>query len=373
MRIAVDARPLAHPATGIGRYTEAVLRRLVNTGHQWFLYSDREITPRFPLDDHVQLRQGHVRPGSPLSIIHSQLVFPRWARGDCVDIFWSPRHHLPVLLPAGIKSVVTVHDVVWKRYPETMRRANHWLERCLMGPSLRRADSIISVSDFTARELAHYWPHVGGRCQTIYEAADNPPQSYEESIPLPGSAYLLFVGTPEPRKNLPVLLRAYAEAVHVGGLEQELVLVGAGGWGSFDLNREIAALELGGRVHIRGRVSDAELQALYAGATALLMPSLYEGFGLPVLEAMVHGTPVIVSNRGALPEVVGEAGIVVEPDSIAEIAAAMVRLDSDAQIRQSLVALGKSRAALFQWDEISAQTLQVFEALLAGSAGAKNP
>ena len=119
MRIAVDARPLAHPFTGIGRYTESILKRLVQMGHQWYLYSDRPLTPRFPIGDRVQLRVGKASPGSAMSLFYSQLVFPRWARGDCVDLFWSPRHHLPLGLPARVAGVVTVHDLVWKRYPET--------------------------------------------------------------------------------------------------------------------------------------------------------------------------------------------------------------------------------------------------------------
>jgi hypothetical protein len=153
VRIAVDARPLAHPHTGIGRYTESLLKRLVESGHQWFLYSDRAITPRFPTDDRVQIRTGNTRPGSPLSLFYSQLVFPRWARGDCVDLFWSPRHHLPLRLPMSVKGVVTVHDLVWKRFPETMQGKNKWLERGLMGPSLRKAAGIIAVSRFTASEI----------------------------------------------------------------------------------------------------------------------------------------------------------------------------------------------------------------------------
>lgn len=362
MRIAVDARPLAHPATGIGRYTESLLRRLVKMGHQWFLYSDRAISPRFAIDDHVQLRMGNARPGSPLSLVYTQLVFPRWARGDCVDLFWSPRHHLPLRLPDSVKGVVTVHDLVWKRYPETMLGKNRLLERGLMRPSLRKAAGIIAVSDFTAAEIALEYPDCEPRCVTIPEAAEVSSVSYEEQIPLPEGPYVLFVGTPEPRKNLPRLLKAYA-AARQQGVKHALVLVGAGGWGEFDLAEAICALDLGSCVLCRGRVSDAELGALYAGATALLMPSLYEGFGLPALEAMSVGTPVIGSEGSALPEVVRDGGLLVDPHSVDSIAAAIIRLCTDTVLQEELAAKARWQASGYNWDRSAEMTLAALEGI----------
>lgn len=358
LRIAVDARPLAHPHTGIGRYTEALLRRLVESGDQWFLYSDRAITPRFPIDDHVQVRCGATRPGSPLSLFYSQLVFPRWARGDCVDLFWSPRHHLPLWLPASVKGVVTVHDLVWKRFPETMMGKNLLLEKLLMGPSLERADKIIAVSDFTRSELFKEYPGCAPRCQTITEAADRPVQHYEEKFPCPDAPYLLFVGTPEPRKNLTRLLAAYARA-RAGGIAEELVLVGAGGWGEQNIKALVQKHKLEQCVHIRARVSDAELSQLYSGATSLLMPSLYEGFGLPALEAMCHAVPVIASNLSALPEVVAEGGLLVDPNSEESMASAIIQMCQNPELRQSLSQQAQQQAAKFSWERSAEQTLAV--------------
>lgn len=360
LRIAVDARPLAHPQTGIGRYTESLLRRLVKMGHQWFLYSDRAIIPRFAIDDHVQVRMGNSRPGSPLSLVYSQLVFPRWARGDCVDLFWSPRHHLPLRLPNSVKGVVSVHDLVWKRYPETMRGMNKFLERGLMSPSLRKAAGIIAVSDFTASEIALEYPDCEPRCMTIPEAAEVSTVTYEEQFPLPEGPYLLFVGTPEPRKNLPRLLQAYASA-RQQGVEQTLVLVGGGGWGDVDVEATIKSLGLEQAVQCRGQVSDAELGALYASATALLMPSLYEGFGLPALEAMSHGTPVIASDCSALPEVVRDGGLLVDPQSVSSITAAITRLCTDADLRGELADKARWQASGFNWDRSAEMTLAALE------------
>jgi glycosyltransferase involved in cell wall biosynthesis len=360
LRIAVDARPLAHPQTGIGRYTESLLQRLVKMGHQWFLYSDRAITPRFTVDDHVQIRMGKARPGSALSLVYSQLVFPRWARGDCVDLFWSPRHHLPLRLPFSVKGVVSVHDLVWKRYPETMHKLNKQLEQLLMGPSLHQAAGIIAVSEFTRSEIALEYPDCEARCVTIPEAAEVAATAYEEQFPLPEEPYLLFVGTPEPRKNLPRLLQAFASA-RQQGVQHSLVLVGGGGWGDFDLEDAIQELGLVGLVQCRGRVSDAELAALYDNATALLIPSLYEGFGLPALEAMSHGTPVIASNCSALPEVVRDGGLLVDPESVGSIAAAIIRLCGDASLQKRLAESARWQASGYNWDRSAELTMAALE------------
>jgi glycosyltransferase involved in cell wall biosynthesis len=338
-----------------------LLKRLVLLGHQWFLYSDRPLTPRFPIGDRVQLRVGKASPGSALSLLYSQAVFPRWARGDCVDIFWSPRHHLPLALPARVVGVVTVHDLVWKRYPETMQRRNQLLERWLMGPSLKRAERIISVSNFTASEIAAIYPEVAGRCTVISEAAEPFGKRYEERYPLPAEPYLLFVGTPEPRKNLSLLLAAYARAVNEHALPQQLLIVGADGWGGLNLADSIERLQLQGRVLLKGRVSDAELHDLYAGSTGLLMPSLYEGFGLPALEAMQHGVPVIAGDCGALPELVGDSGLLVDPYSEEQLTAAIARLCSDSTLRRSLSAAAQERAAGFNWERAAQETLHCLE------------
>ncbi len=361
MRIAVDARPLAHPYTGIGRYTEALLQRLVKSGQQWFLYSDRGISPRFELDDHVQLRVGNVRPGSAASVFYSQFVFPRWARGDCVDLFWSPRHHLPLYLPRGTHGVVTVHDLVWKRFPETMNSGNRWLERCLMGPSLRNARKIICVSNFTATEVASLYPQLSSRCCVVHEAAGLAREDQEKSAPIPQQPFLLFVGTQEPRKNLPRLLRAFAKLVCTTELPHQLLIVGTHGWGAQDIPAQIAELGIGDRVQLRGRLSDTELRGLYTAATGLMLPSLYEGFGLPALEAMSCGVPVIAGDAGALPEVVGKGGLLVDPLSEDSLLRQMQKLCGSHTLREQLSSEALLQAQKFSWDIAAENTLAVLQ------------
>ncbi|MEM0952906.1 MAG: glycosyltransferase family 1 protein [Pseudomonadota bacterium] len=363
MRIAVDARPLAAPLTGIGRYTRSLLEMMIAQGHQWFLYSDRPLQIHLPHNPRVSVRHGDAIGGTPGSLRWAQWQFPRWCVQDIVDLFWSPRHHLPLMLDRRITSVVTIHDLVWRQFPETMLPKNLWLERLLMGPSIRRADRVICVSRFTASEVSRYYGSAVGKCQVIHEAAETDVAVSHRVSNLPPQ-YFLFVGTLEPRKNLPRLLQAYA-TLRDDPVVPPLVIVGGEGWGNEDLPGLIEALQLADRVKLYGYVSDAELQTIYAGAHCLLMPSLYEGFGLPVLEAMQHGVPAIASSTSSLPEVVGDAGLLVSPYAEDALADAMRRMAHEEPLHTTLSALAKARAAEFSWQRAAQETLALFEETLA--------
>ncbi|MEE4659441.1 MAG: glycosyltransferase family 1 protein [Halieaceae bacterium] len=365
MRIAVDAKLLSNPGSGIGRYTAALLEHMIPMGHQWLLYSERPFNSPLVDSPRVWKRTGHALEGSIKGLRWSQLSFARWTLQDVVDLFWSPRHHLPFLLPRETARVVTIHDMVWRQIPETMPRRRLWLERALMGPSVRAADKVICVSRFTASEVSRYFPSAVGKCEVIPCAADTEVAiNTTPSFPAP-EHFLLFVGTPEPRKNLPRLLRAYASLREAAALP-DLVLVGARGWGDDNLPALIQELGIESRVHRPGHVSEADLQWLYAHATGLMMPSLYEGFGLPVLEAMQHGVPAIASSTSALPEVVGDAGLLVDPYSETEIANAISALLHEPGLRDTLSQRALARAGRFSWQRAAEETLAVFEAAHAG-------
>jgi glycosyltransferase involved in cell wall biosynthesis len=363
MRIAVDARPLAAPLTGIGRYTRALLEAMLESGHQWFLYSDRPLKSVVPDSPRLWVRHGDAIGGTPGSLRWAQWQFPRWSVQDVVDLFWSPRHHLPLLLDRHIAPVVTIHDLVWRQFPETMKPKNLWLERALMGPSIRMADQIICVSRFTASEVSRYYPSAIGRCRVIHEAAEEGVAVGSAPEDLPDN-YLLFVGTLEPRKNLPRLLRAYAQLTEDAAIPP-LVVVGGAGWGGEDLPTLVHSLGLEGRVRLLGYVTDGELQSIYSRASCLLMPSLYEGFGLPMLEAMQHGVPIIASSTSSLPEVAGDAGLLVNPYSEEELANAIRKLMHDGEQHARLSDRARQRASEFSWQRAAAETLELFETVLA--------
>ncbi|XOV89441.1 MAG: glycosyltransferase family 4 protein [Pseudomonadota bacterium] len=362
MRIGVDARPLCVPTFGIGRYTRAILDRLTNeSGHEWFLYADRPFL--FSYADRPGVVQRHFEAHNPaLSLLRTQWTFARWAVADKLDVFWSPRHHLPILLGRRIPTVLTIHDLVWKRFPHTMLPANRLVERCLMPVSLRKADAIIAVSQATRDEVVNFFPHTIPRISVVPEAAD----MIAAEPPLPPPPYFLFVGTLEPRKNLLTLMEAFSLALPDLPPRCRLIIVGAEGW-NMSLEKIIRAFSVQDRVELLGHVSEGVLHQHLAGAIALCLPSLYEGFGLPALEAMQHGTPVIGANTSSIPEVVGGGGLLVDPLSADDMAAALVQLANNPGERESLSRAALEQAARFSWDRTAANTRRLIEAVVTRS------
>lgn len=349
-RIAVDARPLCHPGTGIYRYTAELLRRLCAMGGEWFLYSPQ------PYDTTTFDRPNvhHRIAGIPRALrasLAGQLLFPGWLRRDRVQAFWGPRHQLPPGLPAGVRGVLTIHDMVWKAHGETMRFPGRQIEQCFTPRALARADAIGAVSRFTAREIARYFPACADKVRVIPGASM---LSRGQPEGRPHGDYFLFVGTLEPRKNLPRLLRAYRRYADGSPAARPLKIAGGRGWGGQEIGSLVQALGLSARVEILGRVDDAALEALYRGAYALLMPSLYEGFGLPVVEALSVGVPVVVSRDSALSDVAGAAGLQVDPASEENICRALVAIDRDESLYRGLRARCAEVADRYDWDRSAA-------------------
>lgn len=359
-RIAVDARPLSIPTTGIGRYTLAILERLLASEHQWYLYSHQPLLCDFESLPNVIVRCGNIRMAS-LSSLYSQVVFPLWSKTDEIELFWSPRHHLPLFMSASAAKVVTVHDLVWEKFPKTMSILGRQVERILMPPSLRAADAVIAVSNSTANELRQSFPACVDKVQTIYEAP------FLDMSDVHGSMgdYFLFVGTIEPRKNLAGLLRAYRRYQSQAVRPISLKICGGKGWGLPALESLIEENGLTEYVDVLGYVNDDELPELYRGARALLMPSLYEGFGLPIVEAFSQGTPVLTSDRGAMREVAGDAGLLVDPENTDQVANALLQLTDDHSLVANLQLRAQARAKLFSWDLAAEQTLSLMESLLS--------
>ncbi len=354
----MDARPLCHPGTGICRYTCELLARMIPMGAQWYLYSPQPYDSRPWESTGCTQRIARVSPwlgGSQAA----QVLFPLWLRRDAIEVFWSPRHHLPLALPTGITSVVSVHDIVWKRCGSSMPASRRWVEAAVMPRSLRRADRILAASDFTASELCLEYPALQAKLHTVYDASCFSGRSAQSSAPTEDGGYFLFVGTLEPRKNLPRLLRAYQAYRSRTAQPLGLIIVGGEGWGSVDLRALVVTCGLQSSVDFKGKVSDDELAELYRSARALLMPSLYEGFGLPVVEALSLGTPVMVSRQSALSEVCGDAGLVVDPQSEADICAALLRLSDDPDCYMRLAERTLAQASRYSWDRSAAKVFQL--------------
>lgn len=262
--------------------------------------------------------------------------------------------------------VVTVHDLAFRVYPSLFPVSWRVLFRVGTRRAVRRADAIIAVSQSTADDLVRYARADPARIHVVPLAASTPPTDVDPDEALERMRirrpYLLFVGTLEPRKNLVRLVRAYRRAAARAGLPHRLVLAGPLGWRPRQLLREIA-VEGPGEILLTGKRSPDELDALYRGAAAFLYPSLYEGFGLPVLEAMAHGLPCVISTVSSLPEVAGDAALTVEPRSVAGLAAAIERVLTDTTEAARLSAAATARAAQFSWEQTARMTLKVYESL----------
>jgi glycosyltransferase involved in cell wall biosynthesis len=265
--------------------------------------------------------------------------------------------------------VTTFHDLGPLTRPEFFSRARPWLLRNYVRAAVRRADALICVSQATAQELSDIaGVPLGDRLVVILEGAA--PEFFEPPAPgaldglrvrpAPGQPYFLYTGSMNPRKNLVRVVRAYAKVAD--RIPQKLVLTGAFGWDATELAQELERTPAAARIVRPGYVSDAQLRALYAGSDGFLFPSLYEGFGLPILEAMACGCPVVTSNLSSMPEVAGDAALLVDPASEDELAEAMLALAGDAALRARLVAAGHARARApgFSWQACGASTLQVY-------------
>ena len=323
---------------------------MIPMGGQWYFYSIRP----YDSSEFQQANVFHHSLGVPSWLRVSQLaslIFPLWARRDGVDVFWGPRHQLPFFLPRHLRTAVTIHDLVWKRYGETMRFPGRQVEAVSMPRALQRADTVVAVSSFTRDELKTYFPLSSEKIVVVTGASHLVSSSApaHSSVP-PHDRYFLFVGTMEPRKNLLRLMRAYRLYRDEAESPLRLVIVGGHGWGGVDARQIREELSLGDHVTIGGTVSELDLEALYKNAHTLIMPSLYEGFGLPVIESLSQGVPVICSENSAMSEVAGAAGLFVDPKSELELCDALLQVSNGVVLHSLLKNQALKEAKRYDWD-----------------------
>ncbi len=297
MRIAIDARPLTGPLSGIARYTGELIRELaLIQGLELLLYSDGPIGIEFSCLGAITVRQFSAR--APLSgTLKYQYHFPRWALEVRADVFWAPNQELPILLPGDIPSVLTVHDLVSIRFPHTMRVSERLKQRVVLKSSMKRASQITPVSKFTLSEILKLFPATEGRLVLVENRPSDfivePASPETVNLEAPGR-FALYVGTVEPRKNLPALINAFSQLLRRQP-NMHLVIAGASGWGRVDLEGEIQSAGISNSVTWLGRIEDASLRWLYENSEFLILPSFYEGYGLPAIESLYYGKPVVVT------------------------------------------------------------------------------
>lgn len=266
------------------------------------------------------------------------------------NVYHCPTPRAP-LTRGKLPLVVTVHDLVSVLFPETMTPWSRLYARATLRRVLGAADMIVTPSQDTANDLNSLMGVTTERIRVVWNGVEEVFFLPSPAAPALAHPYVLFVGTPEPRKNLPRLIEAMS-ALRARGFPHRLVVAGGGGWGGVHLDSA--------QVDLLGRVSDERLHALYAHASCLALPSLHEGFGLPALEAMAAGAPVVAGNRGALPEVTGSAAVLVDPYDSGAIALGIERAMNE---RASLVSAGRARAEQFRWSVTAAAMAEVYREL----------
>ena len=367
MNIALDAYPLAERTSGIASYVRNMLAGLtaLDEDNRYFLYSKSPFD--FPARENVTLRHGGGGGRAP-SYENTLWLFTKgvWMmKKDNIDVFWGTRQMLPPCLPGKIKKVVTVYDLVWHYFPETVSAYNLMVLKTLFKRSVKSSDRIITISKATSRSLTDVIGVPEEKITVAYPAANGfAPMDRDSSAGYISSKYgtskdyILTVSTVEPRKNLITLLRAFSE-LRGGGYQ--LLVAGASGWKTSSIFEECERLGLTEReVKFLGYIPDEDMNRLYSGAALFVFPSIYEGFGIPPLEAMASGAPVVASNASSLPEVVGEAGVLLDPYDIDGWRAAMTRVLADTKVREGMRRKGLAQASRFSWEESARRTLRVF-------------
>ena len=373
--VGVDIFPFFEKMTGVGWYEWNLLAHLpaVDPGLEINLYAhafaapDEPSPPPLPASGaRVRFRFHHIPAGFLLPIRPTIAVLratlePLLMFLDGNDVYFAPNFFVPRRhLPAVRRLVATVHDLAFARLPETVQRETlDNLRRHLPG-ALFASDVLIAVSQATRDDLVSLCAVAPRRIHVIHEGVD---ATFLEAAPaqLPPAVpqrYLLFVSTLEPRKNILGVMRGFAAAA-AAGYPGALVLVGRWGWRTEAARAELAASPVRERVVHLDYVGRRELRAVLAGAEALLYPSYLEGFGLPVVEAMACGVPVIVSNVSSLPEVAGDAAVYVDPNDHEGIGRAILRVTGDVAERRRLAAAGRARAAQFSWRRAAEATTAV--------------
>ncbi len=372
MRIGINAHKLSFEPgfrqAGTSRYIEALLQELPDVA------GDDEIvafTGRVPDDwperfpEEITWRQARFGTAwPPARILWEQSAGAGLGRREQLDLLHCPLNIAPAF--PGAPTVVTVHDIAFERFPEHYPASQTRYLSAMTRLSTERAAQVIAVSQATRDDLVDIYGLDPAKVSVIYNGveaqfqprADTLLEAFRAAQGLPDQ-FLLFVGTLQPRKNLDGLLRAYA--LVADRIDWPLVVIGGAGWLYSPIGRLVKRLGLADRVRFEGYVEPTDLPDWYAAASIFALPSHYEGFGLPVVEAMASGTPVVTSTTSSLPEVAGEAALLVNPGSPTAIARGILQLAEDGDLRRQLAGKGIEQARRFSWRDAAHATYAVYQ------------
>lgn len=370
MRICLDISPAVYRRAGLGRYAQELIAALmaIDAQNEYIAFYNRPSEARpAPLTDSLPtltVPWGDKPWRLRVLLAHTLSRSQDWLMPG-IDLFHACDHLLPRF--GRIPSVFTVYDLTYLLLTKTHTTLNHLFLTMMMPRFLCKANAVIAISESTRRDVLRHYTVDAAKVQVIYGgvAPHFKPASHDavgairRKYDLPG-CFILAVGTIEPRKNYGTLLKAY-RVLRGQGQEVGLVIVGKKGWRYADFFRQLRESGLEGQVKLLGLLPDADLPTIYSAAELFVFPSLYEGFGLPPLEAMACGTPVICSNAASLPEVVGDGGILLEPCDVRALTEAIGRVLTDEHLRADLRTRGLAQARKFSWEHAARATLAVYQ------------
>ena len=369
MRIGINASKIYDVHTGVGRYTSNLSRSILKTSskNDYYLYTPGRVgkTARSNIEGTDFEKPAVSIQNNTLRILWEQMVLPMYSRKDRLDLFHYTDHALSLLF-RKCPIIITVHDIAYLRLPNLLNTSRKVYKKNILQISIRKAKIIIADSYATKEDIIEYFGIREEKIRVIHLGVEsrfrpiNNVEDFRLKNNLP-SKMILNVGTLEPRKNVVSLIKAFRKLREMGFEDVKLVIAGNKGWLYQEIFKEVGQSGLKQEILFLGVVRDKDLPLLYNCADIFVYPSLYEGFGLPPLEAMACGVPVITSNTSSLPEVIGDAGIMVDPTDINSLCESMYILLKDKELWNRMRNMGLERSKLFSWDNTAEKILKVYD------------
>jgi len=371
MKIAIDGTIIREGITGTGFYITNLINGLlkVDRKNRYFIFGDKENIRKFVNVDQPNFKIVHKKfRNRVIRVLWQYIIFPFELKKLKIDVLHSPNYITP-LIKLGFKIILTIHDLTFLLFPEKYTITKRLLFSKMLPLFIKKSDKIIAVSNNTKQDILRFFKLPEDKIAVTYESY---PDYYNMSIPLPESKkivsrygidkdYILYVGMIEPRKNIISLLKAFVELDP--DIDLDLVIVGNKGWYFKEIEEYMSSIsnrKLNNKIIFTGYVSEPELKYFYRAAFMFVYPSLYEGFGLPPLQAMACGTPVITSNVSSLPEVVGNAGIKIDPTDLKGLGKSMMKLTKNKEFREQNIVKGLDNAKKFDLEKVGKNTIRVY-------------
>jgi glycosyltransferase involved in cell wall biosynthesis len=362
MKIAIDIREAGQGKTGKGWYTYNLVKELLklDKNNMYLLYTDSHEQP-FGSHDNAQIKFIEAKSWK------WHLKTLKDLQAEKADLFFAPTSYIiPAIAPKALKVIVTVHDLVAFMFPAGHTAKAVLVERVTLRRALKKAAAVFTVSENTKKDLLKRFRYPARKIHLTpcapsdffqKEISPEELESFRKGMKLPMN-FILAVGTLEPRKNFDTLIKSFV-IIKRKYPDYKLVIAGKKGWKYHLIEKALKHYKMEQEVIFTGYLEDHDLQAIYALAKVFVFPSLYEGFGIPPLEAMASGCPVVSSNVASMPEVIGQGGLLIDPKNAFKIADAVCSLLEDEQARQMMIERGKSQAEKFSWEESAKKALEV--------------